>query len=101
MKDVRQIMKLNEDQIKIFNALSREHAAKILVSIVEHNARSPSQLAIEFKLQPVQVHRVLEELGNAGLITKQVEQTQAKIGPWAFYRPTAKGLEAARLMYKK
>lgn len=85
------------DQIRIFKALSKENAAKILVSIAQNKARSPSQLAVEFKLQPIQVHRVLNELDEAGLIVRSAGNP-TPLRSWVFYRPTLKGKEAAQLL---
>lgn len=90
-------MKLDEEQMKVLRSLSKENAAKVLLSIIEHNARSPSQLSAELELQPTQIHRVLDELSEAKLITKQ-EERQTPLRPWVFYRPTAKGKEAANLV---
>lgn len=90
-------MKLKEQQLETLKVLSRENAAKVLLSIIEHNARSPTQLAVELNLQPVQVHRVLEELSQADLVRKNIENP-TPLKSWVFYRPTPKGKEAIRLI---
>lgn len=78
-------------------SLQKKNAADILLSIIKHDARSPSQLSAELSLQPVQVQRVLEDLSKVNLIAKQVE-SKTPLRPWVFYRPTAKGKDAAQLL---
>lgn len=90
-------MKLKEDQIKVMRSLSKTNTAKILASLVQNNARSPSQLAVELNLQPTQVHRALNELYESKLITKQVKN-KTPLASWVFYRPTAKGKQASRML---
>jgi DNA-binding MarR family transcriptional regulator len=90
-------MDQKDERLSIIRSLAKENAADILVSIIEHNARSPTQLSAELSLQPNQVHRVLDELKRENLITKE-EESQTPLRPWVFYRPTAKGKEAARLL---
>ena len=85
------------EQIRVFKALSRENTVKILSSIIEHNTRSPSQLAVELDLQPTQVHRALGELVETGLVQRHAKNP-TPLRSWVFYKPTPLGKQAMRLL---
>ena len=77
----------------VFKALSKENTTRVLTTLTEKTAMSPSQLAVELGLSPTQVHRALDELMDAGLVQRQ-SGNPTPLKSWVFYRPTPNGKKA-------